>query len=121
MIRRIKRLLKIAGFGVFVAAIAQEMAKPESERTWQGKVGGVVPYDFRPPTWERLLEAYWNPGDPRLFTDRVFGVGWAINLFRAKEYMRATYESLMGGDLTASQRWRRRTATTPTTKAAENS
>jgi hypothetical protein len=121
MIRRIRRLVKIAGFGIFVAAIAQEMAKPESERTWQGKVGGVVPYDFRPPTWERLLEAYWNPSDPRLFTDRVFGVGWAINLFRAKEYMRATYESLMGGKLPASQRWSQRTSPARKSDAAENS
>lgn len=118
MIRRIRRLLKIAGFAIFVAAVSQEMAKPETERTWQGKVGGIVPYDFRPPTWERLMEAYWNPQDPRLFTDRVFGVGWAVNFFRAKEYMRATYESLMGGKLSASQRWNRRTSTT---KAAENS
>ena len=121
MIRRIRRLVKLAGFAVFVAAIAQEMAKPEKERTWQGKVGGVVPYDFRPPTWERLMEAYWNPSDPRLFTDRVFGVGWAINLFRAKEYMRATYESLMGGKLSASQRWSERTSRTSKTEAAENS
>jgi hypothetical protein len=121
MIRRIRRLVKLAGFAVFVAAIAQEMAKPEGERTWRGKVGGVVPYDFRPPTWERIQEAYWNPSDPRLFTDRVFGVGWAINLFRAKEYMRATYESLMGGKLSASQRWSRRTSAPTTTEAAENS
>jgi Family of unknown function (DUF5808) len=124
MIRRIRRLVKIAGLAVFVAAIAQEMAKPESERTWRGKVGGVVPYDFRPPTWDRLMEAYWNPSDPRLFTDRVFGVGWAINLFRAKEYMKATYESLMGGKGSASERWHQRTArTSPSTKtkAAENS
>ncbi len=118
MIRRIRRLVKIAGFGLFVAAVAQEMAKPEPERTWQGKVAGVVPYDFRPPTWERLMEAYWNPADPRIFTDRVFGVGWAINLFRAKEYMRATYESLMGGKFSASQRWRERTSHSTSTKAA---
>src|ERR1700694_3574864 len=121
MIRRIRRLVKIAGFGIFVAAIAQEMAKPENERTWRGKVGGVVPYDFRPRTWDLLMEAYWTPADPRLFTDRVFGVGWAINLFRAKEYMRATYESLMGGSSTsASQRWHQRMSRTPPTDAAEN-
>jgi Family of unknown function (DUF5808) len=122
MIRRIRRLVKIAGFAVFAAAIAQEMAKPEGERTWRGKVGGVVPYDFRPPTWDRILESYWNPSDPRLFTDRVFGVGWAINLFRAKEYMKATYESLMGKG-TAAERWHERTArTSPSArpKTAEN-
>jgi len=122
MIRRIRRLVKIAGFALFAAAVAQEMAKPEGERTWRGKVGGVVPYDFRPPTWDRMMEAYWNPSDPRLFTDRVFGVGWAINLFRAKEYMKATYESLMG-EGTAAERWHERTARpSPSTrpKTAEN-
>jgi len=67
------------------------------------------------------MEAYWNPADPRLFTDRVFGVGWAINLFRAKEYMRATYESLMGGKRTATQRRRERTSETPSQGAAETS
>jgi len=121
MIRRIKRLVKLGGFAVFVAAVAQEMAKPEPERTWRGKVAGVVPYDFRPPTWERIQEAYWNPSDPRLFTDRVFGVGWAINLYRAKEYMRATYESLMDGKLSAAQRWSRRTSSATKSTSAENS
>jgi hypothetical protein len=119
MLRRVRRLVKIAGLAVFVAAIAQEMGKPDQERTWQGKVAGVVPYDFRPPTWDRIMEAYWNPNDPRLFTERVFGVGWAVNLFRAKEYMRATYESLMGGNLSASQRWLKRTSKTPGTSAAD--
>jgi len=109
MIRRIRRLVRIAGFAVFIAAVSQEMAKSEAERTWQGKVGGFVPYDFRPPTWARLREAYWNPEDPRVFTERVYGVGWAINLYRAKEYMTATYRSLMGGKLPAAQRWSQRT------------
>ena len=77
--------------------------------------------ELHEPVHNRLMEAYWNPQDARLFTDRVFGVGWAINLFRAKEYMRATYESLMGGNLSASQRWRERTSRTSRTKAADNS
>jgi Family of unknown function (DUF5808) len=109
MIRRIRRLVKIAAFAVFVAAISQEMSKPEGERTWRGKVG-VVPYDFNPPTWDRLLAAYWNPEDERLFTDRVFGVGWAINFYRVRELMLGGYQQLMGVKLPASQRWQQRTA-----------
>ena len=108
MFRRIRRLIRLAGFGLFVAAVSQEMAKPEAERTWQGKVGGMVPYDFRPPTWDRLREAYWNSKDDRLLTDRVFGVGWSINFYRAKELMTAAYGSLMGSTAPASQRWRER-------------
>jgi hypothetical protein len=82
--------------GLVVAAVATELAKPESERTWHGRVGGVVPYDFRPPTWERIRDAYWNPESDRLFSDRVFGVGWAINLYRAKTLLDAAFERLMG-------------------------
>ena len=79
-----------------MAAVATELAKPAPERTWQGKVMGVVPYDFRPPTWTRIRNAYWNPESDHLFSDRVFGVGWAINLYRAKTLMEEGYRRLMG-------------------------
>jgi Family of unknown function (DUF5808) len=39
-----------------------------------------IPYDFRMPTLSRVRERFWNPEDPRIFTPRVFGVGWDINL-----------------------------------------
>ena len=118
MFRRIRRLIRLAGFGLFIAAVSQEMAKPEADRTWQGKVGGVVPYDFRPPTWDRLREAYWNADEDRLFTDRVFGVGWAINLYRAKELMTSAYSSLMGSTSPASQRWRERVGKARTARSS---
>jgi hypothetical protein len=118
MLRKLRRLVRMVGFGLFIAAIAQEMSKPEDERTWHGKVGGVVPYDFRPPTWDRIRAAYWNPEDDRLFTDRVFGVGWAVNLYRARELMLNGYQQLMGATAPASQRWRKRTSGA-TSKAAE--
>lgn len=95
-LRRLRRLVRIATFALVAAAVATELAKPAPERTWHGKVSGVVPYDFRPPTWERIREAYWNPESDRLFSDRVFGVGWAINLYRAKTLMEEVYRSLMG-------------------------
>ena len=107
--RRMRRIVRIAGFGLFIAAVAEEMSKPEAERTGRGRVFGVVPYDFRPPTWERLREAYWNPNDDRLFTDRPFGVGWAINFFQVRRMMVDAYETLMGEAKPAADRWRRRT------------
>ena len=64
----------------FFAALYQELRKPESERTWHGKVAGTVPYDFRVPTLERLRAAYWDPSSDVVFTDHVFGVGWAVNI-----------------------------------------
>jgi hypothetical protein len=75
---RLGRMLRAALFFLTLAAVAQELNKPESERHWHGRVVGV-PYDFRFPTLQRFREAYWNPNNPRLFTDRVVGIGWAVN------------------------------------------
>ena len=86
----------MVALGLTAAAIAQEMSKPEAERNWHGSVLGIVPYDFRPPTWERIRRAYWNKNDPRLFTERVFGVGWAINLYRASVLLEQGFGILMG-------------------------
>src|ERR1700693_2500890 len=95
-LRRVRRLVRFAAFGLVVAAVATELAKPEPERTWEGRVFGMVPYDFRPPTWQRIRDAYWNPGSDHLFSDRVFGVGWALNLHRAKTLLEGAYSRLMG-------------------------
>jgi hypothetical protein len=95
-LRRLRRLARFTAFGLVVAAVATELAKPESERTWEGRVFGLVPYDFRPPTWQRIRDAYWNPGSDRLFSDRVFGVGWAVNLYRAKTVLEGAFDRLMG-------------------------
>jgi Family of unknown function (DUF5808) len=111
-LRRLRRLISLVGLGLTVAAISQEMAKPESERTWHGKVFGTVPYDFRPPTWERIRRAYWNTEDPRLFTDRVFGVGWGINLYRASTLLEQGFRTLMGTSaLTSGSRSSNRSST----------
>jgi len=95
-LRRVRRLVRFAAFGLVVAAVATELSKPEPERTWEGRVFGLVPYDFRPPTWHRIRDAYWNPSSEHLFSDRVFGVGWAINLHRAKTLMERVFDRLMG-------------------------
>ena len=74
-VRDIWRLL-LAIIGVI--AVVQELRKPQDERTWHGKVGNLVPYDFRVPTMERLRDTYWNPEGP-ILSGKVFGVGWAPN------------------------------------------
>jgi hypothetical protein len=78
---RITKILVAAGGALIGAAVVQQLRLPPAERTWQGRVAGV-PYDFRPPTVERLRASFWNPEDPSLVTPRVFGVGWSINLYR---------------------------------------
>ena len=99
-LRNIRRLFRIVTFGLVVAAVATELAKPAEERTWQGKVLDVVPYDFRPPTWQRIRDAYWNPESDHLFSDRVFGVGWAVNLYRAKTLLEGAFQRMMGKEET---------------------
>jgi hypothetical protein len=95
-LRGIRRLVRLAAVALVIGAFATELSKPEAERTWHGRVLGVVPYDFRPPTWERIRSAYWNPESDLLFSDRVFGVGWAVNLHRAKLILESGFERLMG-------------------------
>ena len=63
---------------IAVIAIVQELRKPKEERTWHGKVGDLVPYDFRIPTVERIRTTYWNPEGP-ILSGKAFGVGWAPN------------------------------------------
>ena len=71
--------LALGGLGLVIAAVASELRRPRAERTWEGKVGGVVPYYFRPPTVQRVRSTYWNPESPRIFQPKAFGVGWDVN------------------------------------------
>jgi hypothetical protein len=63
-----------------VVAIVQQVRLPAEERTWQGMLLGI-PYDFRPPTPERLRAALWNKDTSSIFVPHVFGLGWTINLY----------------------------------------
>lgn len=76
LVRTVRTLAWVA----LIAAIYQELKKPPTERTWHGKVAGFVPYDFRLPTPERVKAAYWDPSSDTIFTDKVVGVGWAVNI-----------------------------------------
>ena len=72
------RLFQMAVLLVFIQALRDQLSSPPEERTWHGRVG-PVPYDFRIPTLGQIRDAYWNPDSEILFTDRVLGIGWAIN------------------------------------------
>jgi len=76
----ILNLVRTAIWLAFFGAIYQELKLPPEERSWHGKVAGVVPYDFRLPDLQRVREAYWNPDSDVLFTEKVIGVGWSVNL-----------------------------------------
>lgn len=74
------RLIRTLAWMAFAAAIYQELRKPPEARTWNGKVAGTIPYDFRVPTLDRLRHAYWDPDSDQIFSENVFGVGWAVNI-----------------------------------------
>ncbi len=84
-------LVRLVVLLVAVQAIREQLSLPPEERTWFGRIG-PVPYDFRIPTLERLQSAYWNPDDDRLFSDRVFGVGWAVNFAQILRIVRELQE-----------------------------
>ena len=71
-------LLLLAGIA---QAVVEQLRRPSEERTWEGKVAGVVPYDFRPPTPARLKQAFWAP-EEAFVTPHSPGVGWSVNLGR---------------------------------------
>jgi len=82
------RLLQATVMALALAAVCQELEKPKQEREWHGTIAGFVPYDFRIPTIEKFKEAYWNPFESRIFSPRVFGIGWAINFYALLERLR---------------------------------
>ena len=77
-----RRFVKLVAFGLVLAALIDQLRRDPEERTWEGSVAGIVPYDFRMPTLERARSRWWNTDDDRLFVPQVFGVGWTINLAR---------------------------------------
>jgi hypothetical protein len=85
---RPQRVIQLVMLGLTGWAVAQELRKPAEERTWQGIVAGFVPYDFRPPTLQRLKARTWAPDDPRLIMLQAFGVGWTLNLGRLVRLLR---------------------------------
>ena len=79
----LRRPLVVVGMLLAALAVLDQVGRRPEDRDWHGLVLGV-PYDFRPPTVERLLERVWNPSDERILVPQVFGIGWTINLFQLK-------------------------------------
>ncbi len=76
----LQKLITLASIALAVAAVVKELRTPQAERTWNGKVASVVPYDFRMPTIQRAKERLWNPEADTFVGPRVFGVGWTVNV-----------------------------------------
>jgi hypothetical protein len=51
-----------------------------------GKIFGLVPYDFRPPSLERAHRTFCNAEDSCFLVPTFFGVGWTANLRSAPRH-----------------------------------
>ena len=71
--------LRLLAAALAVAAVIKELRLPKGERAWHGALGGFMPYDFRMPTVEKIKRTVWNP-DGAIVVNKVFGLGWTINL-----------------------------------------
>jgi hypothetical protein len=85
--KKLGRLIQLVTWGLVAAAVIKELQKEPDDREWHGLLGDLVPYDFRPPTMERIRQAWWNPEGP-IFTPQVFGVGWTVNVGKLVEAAR---------------------------------
>jgi hypothetical protein len=87
--KKVRSLLRVAGVALPVTAVVKELRNPPERRQWHGTLAGVVPYDFRPPTLERLRRSVWDPESDRLVVPQAFGVGWTVNLARVVGMVRS--------------------------------
>lgn len=77
-----KRLAIAIGAGLLAAAIVEELRKPGDERTWEGRIAGLIPYDLRVATREGFREAMDRPEEARLI------LGYRLDLPRAARLAR---------------------------------
>ncbi len=47
-----------------------------------------IPYDWRRPTLERTQQRWWNRNERRVFTPKVFGWGYDVNLAEVARRLR---------------------------------
>jgi hypothetical protein len=77
--KKLRRWLKLAGFGLLAWALATELSKDPDKREWNGELAGIFPYDFRVPSVEKVRRTFWDTDSDRLLKPKVFGVGWSVN------------------------------------------
>lgn len=73
-----KRLVRYLVFAAIMVVVGKLLERRGVAS--HGLLLGMVPYDFRIPTFARLKAAFWAPDDPHLLTAKAFGIGWSPNL-----------------------------------------
>lgn len=72
----------LAGCALLGAALVEELRKPPEERTWEGRIGGLIPYDLRLVTPEGFREAMDRPEEARLVLGATLDVPRAARIAR---------------------------------------
>src|SRR3954447_5445942 len=80
-VRRARRIKRGVTATLFAAVFARELRKPPEQRTWEGRLLGVIPYSLKRPTLALAKTRLWSPAGP-LFVPKVFGIGWDLNFGR---------------------------------------
>jgi hypothetical protein len=75
-------VLIAVGGAVLAAALIEELRKSAEERTWEGRIAGLIPYDLRLATREGFREAMARPEEARVV------LGAKVDLPRAAKLAR---------------------------------
>ena len=82
MLRR--NVILAVGAVLLGAAVAEELLKPKEQRTWEGHILDLIPYDLRLATPEGLRAAKENPAEARIVLGAKIDLGRAANLVRRR-------------------------------------
>jgi hypothetical protein len=77
-----RNVLVAIGAGLLAAAVVEELRKPNEERTWEGRIAGLIPYDLRLVTRDGFREAMDRPEEARVV------LGAKVDLPRAAKLAR---------------------------------
>jgi hypothetical protein len=80
-----RRVLLAAGAVLLGAAVAEELMKPREQRTWEGRILDLIPYDLRIATPEGFREAKANPSQARIV------LGYRLDLENAVKFARRRF------------------------------
>ena len=77
-----RNVVIVVGAGLLAAAVVEELMKSPEERTWEGRIWGLIPYDLRLATREGFREAMDRPEEARIV------LGGKLDLPRAAKLAR---------------------------------
>ena len=78
----LRDLARFIGLALLVASVVRELRLPKEQRTWEGHILDLIPYDLRIATPEGFRAAKENPGQAQLV------LGYRIDLGRAAKLVR---------------------------------